>query len=123
MSNIRAPVCAALVQSPHTPHKLSSSRQNTNKNISGPHLMRYRPKHKLPYYLPHGRGLSRITSDTSNIPRRCLRYNGPREGAARNDADRERRARGDWEARARAAEADATRLTGKLHAAQREIAR
>ncbi|XP_061383388.1 uncharacterized protein LOC116767620 isoform X4 [Danaus plexippus] len=46
-----------------------------------------------------------------------------REGAARNDADRERRARGDWEARARAAEADATRLTGKLHAAQREIAR
>ncbi|XP_050344909.1 uncharacterized protein LOC126769937 isoform X3 [Nymphalis io] len=46
-----------------------------------------------------------------------------REGAARNDAERERRARGDWEARARAAEADASRLAGKLHAAQREIAR
>ncbi|XP_052737679.1 uncharacterized protein LOC112047515 isoform X2 [Bicyclus anynana] len=46
-----------------------------------------------------------------------------REGAARNDAERERRARGDWEARARAAEADAARLAGKLHAAQREIAR
>ncbi|RVE54999.1 hypothetical protein evm_000366 [Chilo suppressalis] len=46
-----------------------------------------------------------------------------REGAARSDAERERRARGDWEARARAAEADAARLAGKLHAAQREIAR
>ncbi|CAG4907536.1 unnamed protein product [Colias eurytheme] len=46
-----------------------------------------------------------------------------REGAARNDAERERRARGDWEARARAAEADAARLAGKLHAAQREIVR
>ncbi|XP_041977789.1 uncharacterized protein LOC121732073 isoform X2 [Aricia agestis] len=46
-----------------------------------------------------------------------------REGAARNDAERERRARGDWEARARAAETDAARLAGKLHAAQREIAR
>ncbi|XP_012548954.1 uncharacterized protein LOC101740438 isoform X3 [Bombyx mori] len=46
-----------------------------------------------------------------------------REGAARNDAERERRARGDWEARARAAEADAAKLAGKLHAAQREITR
>lgn len=46
-----------------------------------------------------------------------------REGAARNDAERERRARGDWEARARAAEADVARLAGKLHAAQREIVR
>lgn len=46
-----------------------------------------------------------------------------REGAARNDAERERRARSDWEARARAAEADAARLAGKLHAAQREITR
>ncbi|XP_048479443.1 uncharacterized protein LOC105390148 isoform X3 [Plutella xylostella] len=46
-----------------------------------------------------------------------------REGAARNDAERERRARGDWEARARAAEAEAGRLGGKLHAAQREITR
>ncbi|CAH0747974.1 unnamed protein product [Diatraea saccharalis] len=46
-----------------------------------------------------------------------------REGAARSDAERERRARGDWEARARAAEADAARLAGKLHAAQREISR
>ncbi|CAD0196509.1 unnamed protein product [Chrysodeixis includens] len=44
-----------------------------------------------------------------------------REGAARSDAERERRARGDWEARARAAEADAARLAAKLHAAQREI--
>ncbi|KAL4714057.1 hypothetical protein ACJJTC_008411 [Scirpophaga incertulas] len=44
-----------------------------------------------------------------------------REGAARSDAERERRTRGDWEARARAAEADAARLAGKLHAAQREI--
>ncbi|CAK1582246.1 unnamed protein product [Parnassius mnemosyne] len=46
-----------------------------------------------------------------------------REGAARSDAERERRARGDWEARARGAEEDAARLAGKLHAAQREIAR
>lgn len=46
-----------------------------------------------------------------------------REGAARSDAERERRARGDWEARARAAEADAARLAAKLHAAQREITR
>lgn len=46
-----------------------------------------------------------------------------REGAARSDAERERRARGDWESRTRAAEADAARLAGKLHAAQREIAR
>ncbi|XP_049695161.2 uncharacterized protein LOC110372723 isoform X3 [Helicoverpa armigera] len=46
-----------------------------------------------------------------------------REGAARSDAERERRARGDWEARARVAEADAARLAAKLHAAQREITR
>ncbi|CAG5011697.1 unnamed protein product [Parnassius apollo] len=46
-----------------------------------------------------------------------------REGAARSDAERERRARGDWEARARGAEQDAAQLAGKLHAAQREIAR
>ncbi|KAI8435310.1 hypothetical protein MSG28_003640 [Choristoneura fumiferana] len=46
-----------------------------------------------------------------------------REGAARSDAERERRARGDWEARARAAETDAARLAAKLHAAQREISR
>lgn len=59
----------------------------------------------------------------------CLKANDlfysclQREGAARSDAERERRARGDWEARARVAEADAARLAAKLHAAQREITR
>ncbi|CAK1552604.1 unnamed protein product [Leptosia nina] len=59
----------------------------------------------------------------TNIESQKRLNNVAREGAARNDAERERRARGDWEARARAAEADVARLAGKLHAAQREIVR
>ncbi|KAJ0180306.1 hypothetical protein K1T71_003710 [Dendrolimus kikuchii] len=120
---------AALVSPPHTPLLMRrGSREKreariydepTEKSDGDKELLEKRIKQLEAQLEEEKRKTQRERMAVTKLQNKLIK----REGAARSDAERERRARGDWEARARAAEADAARLAGKLHAAQREITR